>query len=317
MAFLTFAPAEIEAALGHRYSVGSKIAAGGQGAVFRAHRTAGPDGRATNDFVALKVHFDPRQAIRVQREATALENLSHPNLERIIEHGHCYVDHRKTRYIAYEFIEGQSLKQRLKIGGKLAESEVLPIARDIAAAIAALWSQRIVHGDIKPSNIMLRDSGGAVLIDLGILRFFEEERAVKPLRPVGYFSPELARGWGTLGYLSPEQARGEKLSCASDIFSLGVVMMESLQGWHPTKGDQSALNDGLRASGHGLDVSPGLLSLLDKMLVSTPRSRGRLKTLSGYFQMLLQRMEEESAGSTPSYRLPEEVPSILEPEIDG
>jgi len=297
MAFQTFLPADVEAALGGRYTIDSKIDVGGQGAVFRATRTARPDGTAANDFVALKLHFDPRQAIRVEREVTALEHLSHPNLARLIEHGHCYVTGRKTQFIAYEFIEGQSLKQRLKNGGKLVEFEVLPIARDISAAIAALWSHRIVHGDIKPSNIMLRDSGQAVLIDLGVLRFFGEDGATRPLRPIGYFSPG---NWGTVGYLSPEQARGEKLSCASDIFSLGVVMVECLVGWHPTKGDQSALANGIRASELRLDVSAGLLSVLEKMLLPVPRSRGKVTKLSSYFQALQQRMDGEFAKDTPA-----------------
>ncbi|HUK73865.1 MAG TPA: serine/threonine-protein kinase [Candidatus Bathyarchaeia archaeon] len=290
----SFVPEEVEAALGRRYTVGSNIASGGQGSVFRATRTSKADGTATTDPVALKLHFDPRQAGRVIREVTALENLSHRNLARLIEHGYCYVAGRKTHYIAYEFIEGLSLRQRLK-AGKLLESEILPIARDISAAIAALWSHRIVHGDIKPANIMLRESGDAVLIDLGILRFFEEDSALKPLRPVGSFAPEQVRPWGTVGYLSPEQARGEKLTCASDIYSLGVVLVECLQGWHPTNNDQNALANGIKASGRRLDVSPGLLSILDKMLLPVPRTRGRLAKLSGYFQMLHQRIEEEFA----------------------
>jgi len=295
MSFEELVPALIEAALGRRYTVGPQIAVGGQGVVFRATRTSGPDHTAANDLVALKLYFYPGQAIRIQREIAAMESLSHPALARLVEHGYCEIAGKRTRYIACEFIEGQSLKQRLNIGGRLLESELLPIARDISAAIAALWSRRIVHGDIKPSNIMLRDSGGAVLIDLGILRSFEEENAIRPLRPVSSFAPEQIRPWGTPGYFSPEQARGEMLSCASDIFSLGIVMLESLQGWHPTNYDQSALADGIRASGRKLDVSTGLLSLLDKMLLPTPRSRGKLTKLSSYFQMLQQKLEEQFA----------------------
>jgi len=296
MTFQPFAPAEIEAALDQRYIVGPEIDVGGQGAVFRATRTYRPDGTETSDIVALKLHFHPGQAIRVQREITALENLSHPASARLIEHGYCQVAGRHTRYIAYEFVEGQSLKHRLR-SGRLLESEVLRIGRDVSTAIAALWSQRIVHGDIKPSNIMLRDSGGAVLIDLGVARYLEEDAAPRPFRPFGDSSPERTRVWGTLGYMSPEQARGQRpLSCASDIFSLGVVLLESIQGWHPTNHDQSALADGIRASGRRLTVSGGLLSTLDMMLLARPpRSRGRLAKLSGYFQMLEQRMEEESA----------------------
>ena len=298
MTFQPFEPAQIEAALGGRYSIGPEIAVGGQGVVFRATRTARPDRTPANDDVALKLHFHPGQATRVEREITAMESLSHPCLARLIEHGYCDVGVRHTRYIAYEFIAGLNLKQRLHNGGRLLESEVLPIGRDISNAIAALWSQRIVHGDIKPSNIMLRESGGAVLIDLGILRCFEEESAPRPLRPVDHFAPEQIRPWGTAGYFSPEQARGELLTCASDIFSLGVVMLESLQGRHPTNFDQRELAEGIQAGGRGLDVSTGLISVLDQMLLPTPRSRGKLAKLSGYFQMLQQKLEAEVAQGT-------------------
>lgn len=289
----TYVPAEIEAALDQRYTVGHNIATGGQGTVFRATRTACIDGTPSDDSVALKLYFDPTQAFRVQREVTAMENLSHPNLARLLEHGYCYISGRKTLYIAYEFIEGQSLKQRLKLGGRLLESEVLPIGRDISCAIAALWSHRIVHGDIKPGNIMLKESGGAVLIDLGILRFAEDYRASRSLTPIDRFSPARARSWGTPGYLSPEQARGERFYCSSDIFSLGIVLLECLQGWHPTNSDQGALAGGIKASGRRLGASPALLSVLDKMLLPTPRERGRLSKLSGYFQVLEERIQEQ------------------------
>jgi serine/threonine protein kinase len=294
MGFHPFVPAEIEAALGQRYVVGPEIAIGGQGAVFKATRVSRPDDTPAGDVVALKLHLYPGKAIRVQREITAMESLSHPNLGRLIEHGYCDMSGRHTGYIASEFIEGQSLKHRLRIGGRLLESEVLPIARDVLAAVTALWSQRIVHGDIKPSNIMLRDSGSAVLIDLGVASFFEEDAAPRPLTPV---SPERFAHGGTLGYMSPEQARGQRpLTCASDIFSLGVVMVESVQGWHPTSGDQSALLEGIRASGGKLTVSTGLLKTLDKMLLKhPPESRGKLAELSAHFEALQEIMEQQFA----------------------
>ena len=299
MTFQTFEPAEVEAALAGRYIVGPKIATGGQGAVFRATRTSGRDGTATKDPVALKLHFDPTQAFRVQAEVAVLESLSHPNLARLLEHGHCYVAGRKSLYIAYEFIEGQSLKQRLKSGGRLLESEVLPIGRDISAAIEMLWSHRIVHGDIKPSNIMLRTAGGAVLIDLGILKFFEDYNANRTFKPVDRFSPDVVVPWGTAGYLSPEQAKKEKLTCASDVFSLGIVLLESLQGWHPTNHNQSALANGISAKERRLDVSASLLGVLDQMLAVTPRDRGKVAKLSSYFQLLQQKLEAEFARGNP------------------
>jgi len=289
MADHPFVPAEIEAALGHRYIVGPEIAVGGQGVVFRATRTCRLDGTATNDVVALKLNRHPNQEIRVQREITAVENISHPNLARLIEHGYCDLAGRHTRYVAWEFVEGQSLSHRLRIGGRLLDAEVLPIGRDVSAAIAALWLRRIVHGDIKPSNIMLRDSGGAVLIDLGAARHSEQDNTLAERRP-----------FGTWGYFSPEQARGEWVSCASDIFSLGVVMLECLLGRHPTSCHQSGLDEGFRASNCKLGANPGLLGMMDKMLSERPLFRPIPEDLSRYFQRLQQRMEADSAAGAPA-----------------
>jgi eukaryotic-like serine/threonine-protein kinase len=283
MADHLFVPAEIEAALGRRYIVGPKIAVGGQGVVFRATRNFRPDGTAAHDVVALKLNIYPHQEIRVQREITAIENISDPSLARLIEHGYCDLDGGRTRYVAWEFVEGQSLSNRLRIGGRLLDSEVLPIGRDVSAAIAAIWSRRIVHGDIKPSNIMLRDSGGAVLIDLGAARQ-SEDNTLAARKP-----------FGTWGYFSPEQARGEQVTCASDIFSLGVVMLECLLGRHPTSNHQSGLEEGFRATNCRLGANSGLLCMLDKMLSERPLFRSNPADLSRYFQRLQQKMETESA----------------------
>lgn len=289
MAVHPFEPADIEAALGGRYSIGREIAVGGQGVIFKATRISQPDGTAADDVVALKLNLHPEQEIRVQREISAVENISHPGLARLIEHGYCDVAGRHTRYVAWEFVEGQPLSHRLRIGGRLLDSEVLPIGRDVAAAIAAIWSRRMVHGDIKPSNIMLRDSGGAVLIDLGAARDSEHDNTIDARRP-----------FGTWGYFSPEQARGEMVSCASDIFSLGVVMLECLLGRHPTSCHQSGLDEGFRATSFKLGANPSLLGMMDKMLSQRPTFRPIPADLSRYFQYLQQRMEADSAAGAPA-----------------
>src|ERR1035438_4200700 len=139
-----FVPADIEAALGRRYSVGPEIAIGGQGAVFKATRASRPDGTAANDVVALKLYLYASQDGRVQREISAMENISHLALARLIEHGYCGVAARPPRYVAWEFIDGESLGDRLE-SGPLPEFEVLPIGSDVSAAIAELWSRRILH----------------------------------------------------------------------------------------------------------------------------------------------------------------------------
>lgn len=296
-----FVPADIEAALDRRFIVGPEIAIGGQGEVFSATRIARPDATVANDPVALKLHLYPSQDIRVQREITAMQNVSHPNLARLIEHGCCDVAGRQTRYIAWELIDGKPLSVQLK-DGPLLESEVLAIGRDVSAAIAEIWSQRIVHGDIKPSNIMVRSTGGymmlgsvysAVLIDLGGARYLNQEDFRATLRPARHFGQDYAaaagKPFGTLGYFSPEQIGGiATLSCASDVFSLGVVMLQCLLGRHPTGYDQGALADGIQASGGRLGASAGLLCALDKMLSASPTFRPKPTELSRRFQRLLQ-----------------------------
>lgn len=284
MADHPFVPADIEAALGRRYIIGPELAVGGQGVVFKATRILWPDGTAANDVVALKLNRYREQEIRVQREITAVENISNPGLARLIEHGYCDVAGRRTRYVAWELVEGQPLSHRLRIGGRLLDTEVLPIGRDVSAAIAAIWSRRIVHGDIKPSNIMVRDSGGAVLIDLGAARDSQHDNTMAARRP-----------FGTRGYFSPEQARGEPVSCASDVFSLGIVMLECLLGRHPTASLQSDLDEGFRATSFKLGARTDLLNMLDRMLSQRPAFRPIPEDLSRYFQKLQQRMEAESA----------------------
>ncbi len=275
-----FAPAAIEAALDSRFVVGPQIAVGGQGAVFRATRILRLDGTPANDVVALKLHLYHTQDIRAQREVAAMETISHPALARLVENGSCEVAGRRTRYVAWEFIEGQTLSRHLRIG-RLEEHEVLAIGRDVAAAIAEIWERRIVHGDIKPSNIMLRDAGGAVLIDLGAARYLAQDN-----------TPAAREPFGTRGYFSPEQARATKgLSCASDVFSLGVVMLQALLGRHPTDYSQNALLDGIRASDTRLAVSAGLLSELDRMLSVRPTVRPEPTELSRRFQRMYQSME--------------------------
>ena len=303
-----FVPSEIKAALRGRYNIGPEIAVGGQGTVFRATRTSLPDGTAVNDDVALKLHFDRRKSARLQPEITATENIRHPNLARLIEHGDFDVGGRHTRYVAWEFIDGQPLSVLLK-NGPLLESEVLAIGRDVSAAIAEIWSHRVIHGDIKPSNIMLRSSDGyimvgaaasAVLIDLGGARHLDQDRARATLRPSRDSDENERRAafkpFGTRGYFSPEQIRGARaLSCSSDVFSLGVVMLQCLLGRHPTDYDQAALADGVRASGGRLAASGSFLSTLDRMLSVLPQSRPNPEELSRRFHGLRQAMQAKFA----------------------
>jgi serine/threonine-protein kinase len=225
-----FNPREVETALDSRYVLGAEVRVGGQGVVYRATRVRDSAGDHRNNEVALKLHLDPRQDQRVEREIGAAKDLRHPALATLLEDGTIVINGRLTRYIAWEFIAGEPLDVRLS-RGPLNESEVLRIARDVTLAIDAIWSKHIVHRDINPKNIMVRADGSAVLIDLGGARHIDNTTITAP-----------GATFGTVGYFSPEQFRAEHgLTSASDVFALAVVLLECLLGRHPTAHDQVQL----------------------------------------------------------------------------
>ncbi len=263
----------VQAALGGRYEILHEIRVGGQGAVFYTKRKLTPTNSPASDLVALKLHLDPKQDVRVEREIKAMEGVIHPCLARLIEHGFCDIAGKRTRYIAWEFIEGQALDSALA-SGPLPENQVVEMARDVCLAISAIWTKRIVHRDINPKNVMLRDSGGAVLIDLGGARHLDETSVT-------------AQGmtFGTQGYFSPEQYRTERaLTCASDVFSLAIVISQSLAGKHPTSFDQHLIAIAPPScSSVAPHAEPSLCQMVDRMLSLRAAFRPTLDELVRFF----------------------------------
>jgi serine/threonine protein kinase len=230
MATNPFKAPDVEAALNKRYVLGPEIRVGGQGVVYRATRFRDGTGGSCSNDVALKLHLDSKQDERVEREITAAKNLRHRALATLLEDGTIVVGGKQTRYIAWDYIVGEPLDGKVSKGA-LSESETVRIARDVTSAIAALWSKHIVHRDIAPKNIMVKADGSAVLIDLGGARHLDNTTITAP-----------GATFGTPGYFSPEQYRAEHaLTCASDVFTLGVVLLECLLGHHPTSFDQHRL----------------------------------------------------------------------------
>jgi eukaryotic-like serine/threonine-protein kinase len=250
--------------LGSRFTVGEELGVGGQGVVFRARRTALRDGTLTDDDVALKIHLDLQQDERIAREIAVMERLRHPCLANLFEHGVVPVGSDRVRYIAWEFIEGEPLIDRI-LHGPLAPKVVAVIGRDVATALVHIWAERVVHRDVNPKNIMLhKGDQGAVLIDLGAARHLDQSA----ITTAGF-------AWGTPGYMSPEQAAGDpQLTCFSDIFALGLTMVEALTGRHPTGRRQALLSSNVITPSTFLGTAPtGLTQLLDRMLARRPTFR--------------------------------------------
>ena len=206
------------------YRILQRLGKGGMGEVF-----LGEDTKQHNRRVALKILppellTEERRVRRFRQEARAVLALNHPNIITIYEIG----ESSNSYYIASEYIEGETLRQRLS-QQQLTIDEVLGIGIQVAMALESAHGAGIVHRDIKPENIMLREDGFArdrfvKVLDFGLAKLTEPEtEGADPEAvtiPITATSPGAVIG--TSGYMSPEQAEGDTIDSRSDIFSLGV-----------------------------------------------------------------------------------------------
>ena len=220
---------------GH-YRILSPLGAGGMGVVYLAE-----DAHLSRK-VALKLlppHFtqSPDRLRRFIREAKSASALNHPNIITIHETGEVEGVH----YIATEFIDGETLRQKIS-GAGMKLREAIDLATQVATALAAAHAAGIVHRDIKPENIMERRDGYAKVLDFGLAKLTDPTQGAvisgKTLKAGGTTTPGVVMG--TITYMSPEQARGLEVDARSDIFSLGVVLYEMITGAPPFVGATTA-----------------------------------------------------------------------------
>ena len=214
------------------YRIIALLGAGGMGEVYLAH-----DGRLARR-VALKLlpaefTADPARVRRFEREARAASALNHPNILTVHEIGQADGAH----FIAAEFVEGETLRERLA-AGKLPLTEALDAAAQIAAALVAAHRAGIIHRDIKPENVMLRRDGYVKVLDFGLARITEAGAGDADLRgaTVSSLTTEPGTVIGTVAYMSPEQLRALDTDGRTDLWSLGVVLYEMIAGRRPFAG---------------------------------------------------------------------------------
>jgi serine/threonine-protein kinase len=219
------------------YEIRSLLGSGGMGEVYRARDTQ--LGRDVAVKLLLEhVASDPDRIARFAREAQVLASLNHPNIAQI----YGVESAGGTRALVMELVEGLTLADRIA-GGPLPLAEGLPIARQIADALACAHESGIVHRDLKPANVKLRPDGTVKVLDFGL---------AKPIEPAirtsaGSTAPTIALEptqagliLGTPFYMSPEQACGSGSDRRADLWSFGVVLFEMLAGVQPFRGETPA-----------------------------------------------------------------------------
>ena len=212
--------------LGDRYRLRNQIARGGMTDVFLGVDTL------LSRPVAIKRLFpefaaDPSFVERFRREATAAANLNHPNIVAVYDWGSA----EGTYYIAMEYIEGNSLAELLRSGGPLAPDRAAAIAMDVAEALGVAHTNKVIHRDVKPGNVLLSPDGQVKVTDFGI--------AIAAFGGAESNLTQTGAVMGTATYFSPEQAQGKPVDHRSDLYSLGVVLYEMLCGRPPFTGDTS------------------------------------------------------------------------------
>jgi eukaryotic-like serine/threonine-protein kinase len=207
--------------LSGRYRLDAQVGSGGMSTVYRAFDTV-LERQVAIKLMHREIASDSDQLERFRREARAVAQLNHPHVVGVIDAG----EDDQTPFIVFEYVEGETLKDRIRRHGRLPVTEAVAYAIEVARALGAAHERHIVHRDVKPQNVLIDEEGTAKVTDFGIARSLTEEGLTADGRVLG-----------TTDYVSPEQALGHAVTGQSDLYSLGIVLYEMLTGDVPFHGD--------------------------------------------------------------------------------
>src|SRR5512136_902 len=205
----------------NRYQLLAKIGQGGLAEVYRAQDVA--LGRLVA-VKALRCEYvvDPTFLVRFHREAQSAAGLTHPNIVAVHDFGH----DQGRPYIVMEYVPGRDLGTILQEGGPLSVDQAVDICLQICAAVGYAHRAGLVHGDMKPGNVLIAPDGRAKVVDFGLARALGESA----------MDEEGELVWGTPAYFAPEQAAGDHVVPATDVYAIGVILYEMLTGRLPFSG---------------------------------------------------------------------------------
>ena len=278
------------------YEIVEKIAEGGMGTVYKArHRTTGEV--AALKMVAPHMATNPTYLQRFEKEYNAARALDHPNIVRALEHG--VIDGRP--YLVMEFVEGESLGQRLDRVGRIPEAEAVRIISEAAQALHQAHQRGMIHRDVKPDNIMVTPDGRVKLADLGLVKELDGDLNLT----------RTGRGLGTPHFMAPEQFRNAKnANVRCDIYSLAATLYMMVTGQMPfaacppLDAFMKKLNDDLPAP---RKLVPGLSAQVDAAI------RAAMSADPDKRPATCQEFIEDLNG-TGSRRLPQGTPAKTSPD---
>lgn len=245
------------------YRITEKLGEGGMGVVYKAedtklHRTV------ALKFLSAHAVENTDEQKRLVNEARAAAGLQHPNICTVYEIN----EFKGQTFIAMAYVEGVTLRDKV-LSGTVGIDEALDILSQVAEGLEQAHKNDIVHRDIKSANIMVTETGRALVMDFGLAK------SAQQVKPEDAFS-----SGGTSAYMSPEQARGEAIDRRTDVWSLGIVLYEMLAGQLPFRGDyvQAVVYSILNEEPKDLkslrpDVPDGVAAIVRRCMEKDPASR--------------------------------------------
>lgn len=245
-----------------RYEIVTPLGAGGMGEVYKA-RDARLDRTVAIKVLPQHVASDRQARERFEREARTISQLTHPHICALYDVGH----HDDTTYLVLEYLDGQTLAERLR-DGPLPMPEALAIAAEVADALDQAHRQHIVHRDLKPSNIMLTKAG-TKLLDFGLAKAMPGRVLHEPaaFTRSGHLTGQ-GTIVGTLPYMAPEQVEGRDADARTDIFAFGAILYELLSGRRAFDGQGATLIAAIleRHPAPLVGLEPNVPELLDRVI---------------------------------------------------
>ena len=234
------------------YELVEKIAEGGMGTVFKGRNLT------TGDVVAVKVvppHLlaNPVVVKRFEQEYNVARQIDHPNIVKALDFGR----EGDTRYLVMEYVEGESLGQKIERDGRMNEEEAIAVITQVAQALQKAHKLGVIHRDVKPDNVLITPTGQVKLTDLGLVKELEADLNLT----------RTGRGLGTPHFMAPEQFRNaKKADVRCDVYSLGATLYMMVTGELPFRSTNGPLDAWMKKINNELDAPRKLVPRLSDRL---------------------------------------------------